>query len=108
MSVCLISLITLAEEPAAVAAQKKMLDEQSIATEVAMLKSHLAQMSNQLVRDGAVLGMSKAGLLASLLVMFDVTEEDLLDHPQFRDMDAIDPVVYPDYTRHALVTALYE
>ena len=108
VDVCLISLIALAEEPAAVAAQKKMLDEQAIATEVAMLKSHLAQMSNQLVPDGAVLGMSKAGLLASLLVMFDVTEEDLLDHPQFRDMDAIDPVVYPDYTRHVLVTSLYE
>ena len=46
VNVCLISLIALAEEPAAVAAQKKMLDEQAIATEVAMLKSHLAQMSN--------------------------------------------------------------
>jgi hypothetical protein len=111
--VCLISLIALAEEPAAevpapLAAQKKMLDEQAIAAEVALLKSHLAQMSNHMVPDSVVLSMSKAGLLASLLVMFDVTEEDLSDHPQFRDMEVIDPVVYPDYARHALVTTLYE
>ncbi len=93
VSVCLISLVALTEETAAAqrkldetAAAQRKLDEQAAATEVTVLKSHLAQMSSQLVRDGAVLGMSQAGLLASLLVMFDVTEEGLLDHPQFRDI----------------------
>ena len=65
-------------------------------------------MPNQIVPDGAILSMSPAGLLASLSVMFSVTGEDLLDHPQFREMATINPVVYPDYIRHALVTSLHE
>ena len=35
-------------------------------------------------------------------MLFSVTEEDISDHPQFREMKDINPVVYPDYIRHAL------
>ena len=101
----LISLVALAEETAA-AAQKKI--EETAATEFSVLKLHLAQMSNQIVPDGAILNMSPAGLLVSLSMLFNATEEDFLDHPLFRDMTDIDPLVYPDHIRHALVTSLYE
>ena len=65
-------------------------------------------MSNQIVPDGVILSMSPARLLASLSVMFSVNDEDFSDHPQFREMTTINPVVYPDYIRHALVTSLHE
>ena len=86
--------------------QKKI--EEAAARELAVLKQHLAQMSHQIVPDVAILSMSPAGLLLALSKLFNVTEEDILDHPQFRELEDIDPVAYPDYIRHALVTTLYE
>ena len=101
----LISLVALAEEAAA-AVQEKI--EETAAAEFAILKLHLAQMSHQIVPDAAILGMSSAGLLVALNMLFQATDMDFLDHPQFRDTTEIDPAAYPDYMRHALVTSLHE
>jgi len=103
----LISLAALAEEAAAAAAEQKKIEE-TAAMELTVLKQHLAQMSHQTVPDVVILNMSPAGLLMSLSKLFNVNEEDILDHPQFREMEDIDPVAFPDYIRHALVTTLHE
>ena len=101
----LISLVALAEEAAA-ALQNKI--EETAAAEFAILKLHLAQMSHQIVPDAAILSMSPAGLILALNMLFQTTDRDFLDHPQFRDCEEIDPAAYPDYMRHALVTSLHE
>jgi hypothetical protein len=43
-----------------------------------------------------------------MLELFEVKESDFLDHPSFREAGSVDPVAFPDYARHALVTALAE
>ena len=101
----LISLVAIAEEAAA-ALKNKI--EETAAAEFAILKLHLAQMSHQIVPDAAILSMSPAGLILALNMLFQTTDMDFLDHPQFRDCEEIDPAAYPDYMRHALVTSLHE
>jgi len=46
--------------------------------------------------------------LAVLRELFEVQESDFLDHPSFREAGYIDPIAFPEYERHALVTALAE
>ena len=62
----------------------------------------------QRIPDALIKDLSNDDVLAVLLELFGVQESDFLDHPSFRDTGRIDPVAFPDYARHALVTALVE
>jgi hypothetical protein len=58
------------------------------------------------IPDALIKDLSNDDVLAVLLDLFEVQESDFLDHPSFRDTGIIDPLAFPDYARHALVTAL--
>jgi len=62
----------------------------------------------QRIPDALIKALSKDDIWAVLLELFEVKESDFLDHPSFREAGSVDPVAFPDYARHALVTALAE
>jgi len=62
----------------------------------------------QQIPDALIKDLSKADVVAVLRDLFEVEESDFMDHPSFRDADSVDPAVFPDHEKHALVTALVE
>ena len=62
----------------------------------------------QRIPDALIKALSEDDIWAVLLELFEVKESDFLDHPSFREAGSVDPVAFPDYARHALVTALAE
>ena len=58
------------------------------------------------VSDALLSGLSQAGVLAALQALFNGSAPDFLEHPLFRGAAHVDQ--FPDHSRHALATALFE
>ena len=86
-------------------ADKKLEAARAVEAEVSALQKACASMA---VPDAMLLNLSKGGVAAALQTLFCVAVADFIEHPLFRHAGAVDPVQYPDYARHALVTALSE
>ena len=84
-------------------ADKKLRAALAVEAEVLALRQECAPM---VVSDALLSGLSQAGVLAALQALFNGSAPDFLEHPLFRGAAHVDQ--FPDHSRHALATTLFE
>ena len=84
-------------------ADKKLKAALAVEAEVLALRQECA---SRVVSDALLSGLSQAGVLAALQALFNGSAPDFLEHPLFRGAAHVDQ--FPDHSRHALATALFE
>ena len=84
-------------------ADKKLKAALAVEAEVLALRQECAPM---VVSDALLSGLSQAGVLAALQALFNGSAPDFLEHPLFRGAAHVDQ--FPDHSRHALATTLFE
>ena len=84
-------------------ADKKLRAALAVEAEVLALRQECAPM---VVYDALLSGLSQAGVLAALQALFNVSASDFLEHPLCRGAAHVDQ--FPDHSRHALATTLFE